>query len=111
MRSAVKAAAKAAGAFGCTISGAGPTCVAVTANEVIQRGLVLTSGDLNWLGMNETGGGPWLHACVASNIVGGSFFLCIRWVCSKNAGLLSLPGPPSGTRSLDAAAAPCHRCT
>jgi hypothetical protein len=28
--SAVKAAAKAAGAFGCTISGAGPTCVAVT---------------------------------------------------------------------------------
>lgn len=31
--SAVKAAAKAAGAFGCTISGAGPTCVAVTNNR------------------------------------------------------------------------------
>lgn len=36
--SAVKAAAKAGGAYGCTISGAGPTCVAVVANaQVGQR--------------------------------------------------------------------------
>ena len=35
---AVKAAAKAAGAFGCTISGAGPTAVAVTDNpETAQK--------------------------------------------------------------------------
>jgi homoserine kinase len=31
----VKAAAKAAGAYGCTISGAGPTCVAVVANAQV----------------------------------------------------------------------------
>ena len=35
---AVKAAAKAAGAFGCTISGAGPTAVAITDNpETAQK--------------------------------------------------------------------------
>ena len=34
-RSAVKAAAKAAGAHGCTISGAGPTCVAVVADAQV----------------------------------------------------------------------------
>ncbi len=33
--SAVKAAAKAAGAYGCTISGAGPTCVAVAGSQAI----------------------------------------------------------------------------
>ena len=33
--SAVKAAAKAAGAHGCTISGAGPTCVAVVADAQV----------------------------------------------------------------------------
>jgi len=32
----VKAAAKAAGAYGCTISGAGPTCVAVVADQVLS---------------------------------------------------------------------------
>lgn len=34
---AVKAAAKAAGAFGCTISGAGPTCVAVVDNQQLGQ--------------------------------------------------------------------------
>ncbi|DBA91508.1 TPA: hypothetical protein ACH3X1_003132 [Trebouxia sp. C0004] len=34
---AVKAAAKAAGAFGCTISGAGPTCVAVVDNPQLGQ--------------------------------------------------------------------------
>jgi len=34
-RSAVKAAAKEAGAHGCTISGAGPTCVAVVADAQV----------------------------------------------------------------------------
>ena len=33
VRREVKAAAKAAGAYGCTISGAGPTCVAVVADQ------------------------------------------------------------------------------
>lgn len=33
--SAVKAAAKAAGAYGCTISGAGPTCVAVASSQAV----------------------------------------------------------------------------
>ena len=31
----MKAAAKAAGAYGCTISGAGPTCVAVAGSQAI----------------------------------------------------------------------------
>ncbi len=35
--SAVKAAAKAAGAHGCTISGAGPTCVAVVDDSQVRR--------------------------------------------------------------------------
>ncbi|CAG9464755.1 unnamed protein product [Pedinophyceae sp. YPF-701] len=34
---AVKKAAKAAGAYGCTISGAGPTCVAVVPNEQVAE--------------------------------------------------------------------------
>jgi homoserine kinase len=34
---AVKAAALAAGAFGCTISGAGPTCVAVVPDEATGK--------------------------------------------------------------------------
>ena len=43
--SAVKAAAKAAGAFGCTISGAGPTCVAVTADKVQSRSFKTSAAD------------------------------------------------------------------
>jgi homoserine kinase len=43
--SAVKQAAKAAGAFGCTISGAGPTCVAVVENEAAGAAVAAAMAD------------------------------------------------------------------
>ena len=42
---AVKAAAKAAGAYGCTISGAGPTCVAVVPDEATGEAVAGAMGE------------------------------------------------------------------
>eukprot|EP00951_Prasinocladus_malaysianus_P037455 scaffold402639_cov40-Prasinocladus_malaysianus.AAC.1 len=50
---AVKEAAKAAGAFGCTISGAGPTCVAVVSDPDMGHKLAALSHALAMCSFDE----------------------------------------------------------
>jgi homoserine kinase len=45
---AVKAASVAAGAYGCTISGAGPTVVAVVDNEVVAKRVAAAMSEAFW---------------------------------------------------------------
>jgi homoserine kinase len=46
--SAVKAASMAAGAYGCTISGAGPTIVAVVDSEVVAKRVAQAMSEAFW---------------------------------------------------------------